>query len=402
MKILLVNKYGYLKGGSETVFFTTLELLRQANHEVTVVTIADPKNVKNDDIKSYELDYKELSNSSLADKLKGIVKFIKNDDACNLIETIIKENSFDIVHLHLIFNSFSIKILDVFKKYNIPVVYTAHDYRLICPAYILMDSEHNLCTLCKDKKWKRCFTKKCSNGSLLNSTMLTLEMYYRNMFFPLEKYIDKIICVSDFSKDMHSSFLPDCDKLISLYNPVIGTPERSDNKEDYFLYFGRLSREKGVDFLISVFRKYSNLKLKIAGTGDLELIKDLPSNIEYLGYKNQKELKPIIQKAKFTIVPSMWNETFGLIVVESFLNGTPVIVSNRGGLTELVDDDKNGYIFESGNLNSLSSILEKMSILSEEDYNYLVHNALQTSSKFSGDVYLNKLLNIYTDIAVKY
>ena len=84
MKILLVNKYGYLKGGSETVFFTTLELLRQANHEVTVVTIADPKNVKNDDIKSYELDYKELSDSSLADKLKGIVKFIKNDDACNL------------------------------------------------------------------------------------------------------------------------------------------------------------------------------------------------------------------------------------------------------------------------------------------------------------------------------
>ena len=128
----------------------------------------------------------------------------------------------------------------------------------------------------------------------------------------------------------------------------------------------------------------------------------MQSNVEYLGYKNQKELKPIIQKAKFTIVPSMWNETFGLIVVESFLNGTPVIVSNRGGLTELVDDDKNGYIFESGNLNSLSSILEKMSILSEEDYNYLVHNALQTSSKFSGDVYLNKLLNIYTDIAVKY
>ena len=397
MKILQINKYPSLKGGTETVLFDTIGLLKADGHDVILLSTDEGEVVYNP---TYTISYPKRR-ASLIEKIYNLPSFFYNRSAAKMLQAIIEKEKPDIAHIHLYQNSFSNSILPVLKKYNIPIVMTLHEYRQICPSYLLLDKNLQICEKCISGNYLNCMLTRCAKGSFVESSLLTMEMYYRRLFYKTEKYVDRFICVSNFVYKMHEVFNKDIsDKSIVIYNPVKVDTPKNVKRGDYLLYFGRLSREKGIQTLLLVMKQLPDLKLKIAGVGDLSLT-EIPPNVELLGFKSKDELQSIIYSAQYTVVPSEWYETFGLSCTESMAQGTPVIASDIGAIPEIVQHDKNGFLFEAGNVKSLKETILKAIVLSNEEYSEMAENGYQSLSKFSEDKYLKQLLTVYNEMIDK-
>lgn len=400
MKVLQIDKYFFMKGGAETVFFNTMNLLRQKGHEVVPFSLKSKKNFPSE-YEDYFVDYPELSESSLLTKIKHIPNFIYNKKAASQLDKLLTKEKPDIAHIHLMFNSMSVSILPVLKRHHIPVVMTVHDYRLVCPAYTLKDGKGAFCERCKSGNYYKCITNKCSNNNLPNSVLLSLDSYFRSMFHQPVKLIDKFIFVSKFSQNKHIEIEP-AYKLKStyLYN---FTQMKSINKKrgDYFLYFGRISKEKGIQTLVNAAKQLPNIKLKVLGTGPLlkELKKDLPQNIEFLGFKQGEELIDYIKNAMYVIVPSECYENNPMAIVESTTLGTPIIGSNIGGIPELIDDTHNGFLFKTGSVVNLQEVLSKACNVSDEQYKEISRAASEFAyENFSEESHYQRLMAIYNSV----
>ncbi|MFR9166025.1 MAG: glycosyltransferase family 4 protein [Dysgonomonas sp.] len=400
MKIVQINKYYYQKGGSETVFFNTMELLKNNGHTVIPFSLKNEKN-KPSEYASYFVDYPELSESGIITKLGNLKKFIYNKNAAEQLEKLLVKEKPDIAHIHLFLNSLSVSILPVLKKHKIPVVMTLHDYRLVCPAYTFTDGNGNICESClKNSSYWHCITKRCSNGSLANSTLLALDNYFQKYFLSPLDYIDQFIFVSQFSRKKHIEGNPRFKtKSTVLYN--FTHAERSianQDKENYILYFGRISDEKGIPTLLQTVKDMPEVKLKVVGAGPLlEQFKNLNySNVEFLGFKSGNELYDYVRKARFVVFPSECYENNPLSIVESLTLGTPVIGSNIGGVPELIKDSENGFLFEPKSVSSLKDAILKALNLDKDAYLKLCNNIYTDSEKFLPQKHYDDLISIYT------
>lgn len=397
MKILQINKYPSLRGGSEVVLFDTIDLLKKQGYDVVLFSTDEGDVTFNP---TYTVPYPERS-ASFIKKVSFLRSFFSNKEAIQKLEYIVAKEKPDIVHIHLYLNGLSQSILPVLKKHKIPVVMTLHDYRQICPSYLLLDRHQNVCEKCKRGNYLNCMFSRCSKRGFLESSFLTLEMYYRRIFYKTEKYVDQFICVSDFQKEKYLQFNPTiASKSLVIYNPIKAHADRNIKKGNYLLYCGRLSKEKGLDTLISAMKYFPNINLKVVGKGNLSF-SDVTSNIEFLGFKEGTELEALMKNAMFSIVPSECYETFGLSCAESLSLGTPVIASNMGALSEIVEDGKNGFLFEAKNIEDLAVIIKKALSLSDQAYASMVENGYRSVEKFSPDSYIAKLMYVYTSLIKK-
>jgi glycosyltransferase involved in cell wall biosynthesis len=332
-----------------------------------------------------------------------------NVEASKNLEKLIIDYKPDVAHVHIFYAELSVSILKALKKLNIPVIHTVHDYRLLCPVSNFIDKNGNICELCKDKHFIHCFNKKCSEGNLGQSAMVMLEAYFWKYFVNPIDYIDHFIFVSNYSKNKHLAFNEDfrtkCSQIYNFTN--FSAPNDLVNKGDYFLFFGRLSAEKGVENLLKAFSTVKNCKLKIAGTGTLKGVVEKASsdnpNIEYVGFKTGKELELLIRNSSFIIVPSICYENNPMAIIEAFCSGKPVIGADIGGISELITHSGNGYLFKPDDSESLASIIEKAAKLSDSEYiHYSVASKKSAQDKFDSEKHYQKLLNIYQDIVKKY
>ena len=306
MKILQINKFHYRHGGSETVYFNTTDLLRANGHEVIHFSVADEKNVPSPTA-NYFVEMPNLRQAGMLDKIKHSASFLYNSQSAKKLEQLILAEKPDLAHIHLLFNGMSVSILPILKKYNIPTVMSIHDYRQICPASLFLDKNGNVCEACKGKHHYHCTTKRCSPGSPINSLMLSIEGYFRDLFFPLYKYIDKFIFVSDFARRKHIQLVPEYESnAVTLFNFTAKKKQIEPKSDGYFLYLGRLSREKGIPTLLQAAKELPDCKFVIAGDGPLrpEVEQYEGTNIEYVGFKTGEELNQIIERASWIIVPS--------------------------------------------------------------------------------------------------
>lgn len=407
MKVLLVDVYNYNKGGAETVCFNTGALLQEHNHDVIYFTLKWKENRPSPQ-EDFFPESKE-SRNGIFKHVKNAINYFYHFEAAKKIEALIIKEKPDIVHIHLIWGQITASILPVLKKYNIPVVFTVHDYRLVCPAYTFRNGKGQICEACQGKYFYKCFLNSCTRGNKLLSSIMAAEQYFRNKFFYPLDYINGFIFVSNFAKNIHVKYMPDIKKKehITLYNfsTKITSIPKSIPSEIFFLFFGRLSFEKGIETLMSAFAKLPDIKLKIAGTGPIE--KKLKSekenkslnNIEFLGYKNRKEIEKLISQAYMVIVPSEWYENNPMSIIESYAAGTPVIGANIGGIPELVLENINGYIFESGNINSLVSCIHKAYELNNNEYQALSQGTINFAKEhLSQDNYWSKLIAFYSKV----
>ena len=406
MKVLLINNFFYRKGGSEAVYFGTADLLREAGHEIVFFSIADSQNIETES-KSYFVE-----NRGGVGRIKN---YFNNTDAAAKLEEVLKTEKPDIAHAHLFWGGISPSIFRVLKRHGVPLVHTAHDYRMVCPAYLLKDGNGRFCERCKGGHYIQCALHRCSKGSLVESVMMSAEMYYRNNKWHPVKEIDGIVFVSNFSKNKHIEF----DKRFSnantlvLYNcPDVKVRESLDMQrntyESYYLFYGRLSEEKGIQTLIKAFEKLPQLQFRIVGSGPLE--NDLKkyceekklANVEFLGYKSGKDLYDMVAGAKYVCVPSECYENNPMTIVEAYSLGTPVIGAAIGGISEIIKDNETGFTFDSGSVDSLGTALQRATSLSKEDYLLQKQNAYKFSEEnFGREQYLRRLMSFYNDLINK-
>jgi len=295
MKILSLNNFHYRKGGSETVYFDTAALLQKKGHEVIFFSSNNAENIPCEQGKYF------VANINAISRWKGLQNYFYNREAKDKLEKLIEAEKPDIAHAHLFWGNISPSIFHVLKKHNIPLVHTAHDYRMVCPAYTFTDIEGNVCEKCRGQHFYWCAVKRCSKGNLLESWIMAVEMYFRNAFFSPVKNLNGVIFVSNFARQKHLQYQPDFSKIPSLilYNFVVN-PNRHfliRQERKYFLYFGRLSHEKGLQTLIGAFRQLPDLLLKIVGTGPEEkvlidyVLRNKIKNVEFTGFKTGDALK---------------------------------------------------------------------------------------------------------------
>lgn len=294
------------------------------------------------------------------------------------------------------------------KKYNIPIVFTIHDYRIVCPAYSFRNGKDEVCEKCQGKHFYRCVTNRCTKGSYFLSIFMAAEQYYRNKFFNPAKYIDGLLYVSNFAKGKHEKYMPALKELpnIVLHNFSVSISEhRIPLKEKYFLFLGRLSQEKGIITLMNAFKNRPQDKLKIVGDGplrnQLEAYKEQHGikNIEFLGYKSGQELMDLKKNAYFVVVPSEWYENNPMAIIESYCEGVPAIGSRIGGIPEIINEGKTGYIFKPHNTTELTEKIAKASDLSAEVYQQMSDNAISFAHKdMSKESYYKRLLPFYEQL----
>jgi glycosyltransferase involved in cell wall biosynthesis len=407
MNILQINSCHYLRGGSETVYFNTSQLLKEHGHNVAFFSAADDRNEKSE-YEKYFIPYENIRKLSAVGKAKRIPAYLYNTTACRKLERLLEFFKPEIAHVHLFYGVLSVSILKTLQKHRIPVVHTVHDYRLLCPVNTFLDKDGEICELCRDKNYLHCLKKRCSEGKLAQSLMVTSEAYLWKYFVNPVDYIDNLIFVSKFIRDKHLGFNEKFgNKYSQLYN-FTNFPPIDDTmvKGEYYLFFGRISVEKGISTLIKAFSGRPGQKLKIAGTGPLksmveEAAKTWP-NIEYVGFKTGKELELLIRNSSFVIIPSEWYENNPLSLVEAYNFGKPVIGANIGGIPELINDESNGFIFESGNIQSLESKLDLSSNITIAGYQSFSQSVLGFARQnFDREKHYLKLLEIYIDVINK-
>ncbi|MBT7392855.1 glycosyltransferase family 4 protein [archaeon] len=407
MKILQINNYHYLKGGAEKVYFETSRILEQyGGHEVIHFSVLD-KEIVESKTKKYFIASRKYDTP--INKIRNLLSFFYSFEAKYNLTRLIKNEKPDIAHLHIFYGRLSSSILGVLKKHKIPVVMTVHEYKMLCPQYLFLDNKKNICEKCANGNSLYCVLEKCNKGNFFNSLISALEVKFRDIFFSYEKNIDKFIFVSDFIYKKHLEYIPSLEKKSVVIENIIDFNKFKPKikKGDYFLYFGRLSEEKGLLNLLTIAKINQNINYKIVGTGLLEnKLKDIVANnslrnVEFLGAKYDEELIDIIQNCSFVIAPSIVYESFGLSIVESFSCSKPVIASNLGSYSELINSSR-GFLFKYNEISDLmkkincaNNLNSKMYMEMAENCNFFIKN------RYSEIDYYNKLINAYNDVFKK-
>ena len=353
MKILMINKFLHPNGGSETYIFKLGAYLESMGHEVQYFGMEHEGRCVGNRVNAYTSDMDFHGGSKLS-KITYPLKTIYSSEARKKLRLVLEDFQPEVCHL----NNFNYQLtpstlLEIakWKKEGHPcrVIFTAHDYQLVCPNHMCNNpNTGENCEKCLGGHFGNCTKGKCIHGSLAKSAVGTLEAMLWNGC-GVYKNIDVMICCSEFLKTKMDCNPLFAGKTLALHNFVDKVERKETEKQDYVLYFGRFSREKGIDTLLKVCKALPDIPFVFAGTGPLEgEIAGVP-NIQNVGFQRGQALKTLIRQARFSVYPSQWYENCPFSVMESQLYGTPVLGADIGGIPELIEVGKTGELFESGN-----------------------------------------------------
>lgn len=361
-RIIIVTKFYYRRGG-DCIYALNLEkLLREQGHDVAVFAM---QYGDNEESRWAEYWPAEVNfGGGAKEKLSAVRRTLGMGDVRKAFARLLKDFKPDIVHLNNIHSYISPMVGEMAHKAGVRVVWTLHDYKLLCPAYSCL-RDGKPCELCFNSKLPVVKTR-CMKGSLAASAVAYLEARRWNRR-KLEKNTDTFICPSSFmaSKMRQGGFKES--KLLTLSNFIspemkmkYSSRKATPTPDDYYCYIGRLSDEKGVETLLMAATRLP-YKLKVTGDGPLaeKLTKKYAGckNIEFTGKVSADKVHDILSKARLSVMPSECYENNPLGVIESFCAGTPVVGAEIGGIPELVTDDR-GITFKSGDADSLIKAIE--------------------------------------------
>ena len=397
MKICFIsNLYPpFVLGGGEISVKRTAEGLVKKGHDVLVITTSPNGKTSIEEVgglKVYRINpvnlYVMYNHQNQPELLKPIwhVVDLWNPHSYLVVKNILKKEMPDVVHINN-FKGLSLSVFSSAKRLNLPVVFTAHDYSLICPRANLLHG----------------------SGEICNTPSIFCMLYNKVQKYLVDNKPDLVTAPSQFVIDkLKEAGLFEDVKTIKLPLGIKLNDEKAEKRYDMIdiLYVGGLSRHKGVHILINAFKslEYKNIKLHIVGKGaDAEEIKKIAisdQRIIFHGFVPDEELMQLYQKANITVVPSIWYETFGLVILESFKYGTPVIGSKIGAYPDLIKNGYNGLLFEVGNVDELKGMLESL-IENPSELKKLEEGAFESVKKYSMDMHIRKLEKIYLEYMEK-
>jgi glycosyltransferase involved in cell wall biosynthesis len=341
MKILILHNQYQIAGGEDGVVHIEKALLEAYGHSVSLLE------VNNDSI------------NSLLDKAKTAFGTIYSYASERLVSRAIAKFSPDIVHVHNFFPKLSPSVYFACKKLNVPVVQTLHNYRLFCATYSFY-RDGKVCEDCLHKTfpWPG-IVHGCYRGSKVGTAAVATMQFTHRIFGTWNKLVDCYITPTEFVRQKFiEAGLPES-KLFVKPNFLAPDPGCGQGTGGYALFVGRLSPEKGIDTLLRAWQRIGKkMPLKIVGEGPLTnqvvAASDASESIEWLGKLPKSEVIALMKDAHLLIFPSLWDEVFGLVVVEAYAVGLPVIASNIGSLSSLIKHQKTGLHFRPGDAKDLA------------------------------------------------
>lgn len=362
MRILQVNKYHYLKSGTERYMFNLTRLLESKGHTIAFFSVTHPRNQQTP-FASYfvpNIDYRSLG---LLGQTRAALRAIWYPLAARQIGRLLDEFQPDIVHLHNIYHQISPSILSVIGQHNIPIVQTLHDYKLICPNYQLR-TQGRTCQLCQDGRYCHAVENRCLHGSLAWSAVAALEMTLHKHLQVYERHVSNFIAPSRFLLERAAAFGVPEQQMVHIPYFLFANEWKSALAEQggYAIFLGRLSEEKGLSTLLAATRQV-DVPLLVVGEGPvrptLEAIvaRDKLTHVRLTGYLTGPPLAQVVTGARFTIVPSEWYENNPNVVLESFAQGKPVVATAIGGIPEVVEDGADGLLVPPGDVSALANAL---------------------------------------------
>ncbi|MDD2970507.1 MAG: glycosyltransferase family 4 protein [Lachnospiraceae bacterium] len=414
----MINKFFYIKGGSETYYFSLKRLLEEHGHQVIDFSMADDKNFDSPYGKYFVKNVEYNGHTSIKDKLSMASHIIYSREAQKNLEQLIIDTRPDIAHLHIFQHQMSPSILSTLEKHHIPVVYTAHDLKMLCLNYKMLNHT-GICEKCKGHKYYNCVKYKCIKDSMAKSAICMVEGYLHRMLKSYDK-IDCIITPSKFYYDKFLEFGISADRVRYIPNFLEdekdgikrqdaidekitdrGAGRNNADATSYFLYLGRISEEKGIGTLMKAV-KGTKHQVKIAGTGPLfdyyqQMAREeqIP-NVEFLGFQQGVALQNLVRDARAVILPSEWYENSPYSGIEAISQGKVMIGSDLGGIPELIRDGENGYIFPAGMVSSLRSMLDKVMKLNDKELSEMKQASYQLfQERFTAEKHYTQILEVY-------
>lgn len=402
MRILFLNNFHYIRGGSEKVMFEEVRLLRENGNAVEVFSRA---HARNEPATYQELFPPPIETQHVGFSMNSLVtvrELIYSERARRCLREVIRRFHPDVAHAHNIYGRLSLSVLDTLREVGVPVVMTLHDLKLLCPSYLMLNNG-NVCERCKGKKFYHAVFTRCHKKSYLASFVYALESWI-NLSFRKYDSVYKYIAPSNFLKrklvdygwnEFKIAYIPNFIRLDNVpHNRCAGK---------YLLYMGRLSPEKGVSTLLHA---YEHLKIKIplmiAGDGpERESLqqyvcsKKIP--VSFFGYLTGQALSDALKGAKAIVIPSECYENAPLAILEAFAAGKPVLGSNIGGIPEMIEDGVNGFLFEPFNPVSLAERIHKLFALPEDAIISMgVAGREKAEKQFNLERHLKLLMEVYT------
>lgn len=351
--VLLVHNYYQIPGGEDMVVANEKKMLEEHGHEVLL----------------YSRSNAELKKMSKVQKL--LLPFITIFNLRTYLEIrhIIKEKKVDIVHVHNTLNLISPSVYYAARSCKIPIVQTIHNFRFLCPNATFYRDGH-ICEDCVEKGLFCAVRHNCYRGSklqtlacVINTKLHRITGIYKGINF---------ICLTEFNKSKLLSLKQLKDNKIFIkpnsvekFDEIIPQRER----EDQFVFAGRLDKLKGVGILLRAWKKIgdSSSKLIICGIGpEEEWCKDFVAenhlNVELRGFLSNDKVRKLIACSKALILPTQWYEGFPMSIVEAYSVGTPVVCSDLGNVGSIVQEGITGCKFKSDSIDELANAIKRIEI----------------------------------------
>ena len=384
MKLLQIyNQYRSMHGGEETVVNMTENLVKKNGGEASLLMRSS----------------REIGSSVIA-KAQAFASGIYSRSGYREVMDAINREKPDVVHAHNVYPLYSPSVFQACHKAKTPIVYSHHNYMITCPAWHHL-RDGSVCEKCTGGKEYFCAVHNC-RGSMFESVGYAVRSTVARTLGFFKKYVNVHIVLSEFAKERLIRMGIEAKQIAVLPNMVALDHEPIDASHGKYIAFsGRMSREKGIDTLLDAIRDLPNVEVRLAGDGpELEALKaTAPPNAKFLGRLDAAGVFDFYRQAKFLAIPSKWFEGCPLVVSEAMSHGLPVVSSRIGGLPEFVDEGETGYLFETGNVQQLRSIIEKLWASPDSCRQLGTAGRLKAEREYSEETYFNRLLEAYKTAA---
>lgn len=406
MRILFVNTYHYPGGGDRTYMFKLADLFTSKGHKVAYFAMHNERNVKSE-WANYFVDQinfkKEYESKSVGGVVRVFSRSIYSIESKKKIKKLIRDFNPNVALIQTIHNHISPSVIHTLKEYGIPVIWNLHIYTPLCINSTFL-CNGQICEDCKPTKFYMAVKNKCKKGSILAS-MVGAIAAYAHKITKIYDLVDFYISPSKFLKTKFIEFGFPPEKIIHIPNFIAADKIVAHYGGEYGLFFGRLSPEKGAITLLKSLINNKDIPFKIVGDGEqAKILKEYAfmnglKEIEFTGFKFGEELSALISNAKFVVVPSEWYENLPYSIIEAFAFGKPVIATNIGGIPEIVDNNRNGFLFRYKDYNKLSHNINALYNNTELCIDMGKEARRDVKAIYNKDIYYRKIVSLISALS---
>jgi glycosyltransferase involved in cell wall biosynthesis len=405
--LLSINNYNYRRGGAEVVFLEQNSLLRSVGWNVVPFAMRHAKNLYTPWERFFVSEIEFGERYSPWQKAVLACKAIYSWEARRNLQQLLNAVRPDLAHCHNIYHHLSPSVLPVLKSFGLPIIVTLHDLKLVCPAYTML-AQGSRCERCKGGKLYELLHNKCMKGSVVLSGVVFFEALVQRFLKSYRQNVDRFVVPSQFYVEKFVEWGWERDAFVHIPNFVdVQTHFPDFSPGRHFLYFGRLSPEKGIATLVEA-AALAEVPISIVGTGPQEgelrrLAHERRAMVTFHGYLAGEKLHQAVRSARATVLPSEWYENGPLSVLESYALGKPVIGAAIGGIPELIRDGETGFSFVSGSVDSLADVLRQMADLQREEVMAMGRTARDwVENEFTAQRYLERILDLYQSMTASF